>query len=92
GFDDLRVDAGSVTPHYDLAEALDIIDFERGAKVAGGGFQFLKGDGARLEYALLQFMLDVHREQGYTDVFPPIPVNSASMTGTGQFPKFVEDA
>jgi seryl-tRNA synthetase len=91
GFDDLRVVA-DVTPHYDLAEELDIIDFERGAKVAGGGFQFLKGDGARLEYALLNFMLDVHREQGYTDVFPPLPVNSASMRGTGQFPKFVEDA
>jgi len=92
GFDDLRVDPIDVTPHYDLAEALDIIDFERGAKVAGGGFQFLKGDGARLEFALLQYMLDVHRDQGYTDVFPPIPVNSASMRGTGQFPKFVEDA
>ncbi|MFB6353542.1 MAG: serine--tRNA ligase [Halobacteriales archaeon] len=92
GFADLRVDPDAVTPHYDLAEDLDVIDFERGAKVAGGGFQFLKGDGARLEYALLQFMLDVHREQGYTDVFPPIPVNSAAMRGAGQFPKFVDDA
>jgi seryl-tRNA synthetase len=69
-----------------------VLDFERGAKVSGGGFQFVKGDGARLELALVQFMLDVHREQGYQDVLPPIPVNSASMRGTGQLPKFDEDA
>jgi len=92
GFEDRRALPEPVVPHYDLGEELDILDFERGAKVAGGGFQFLKGDGARLEYALVQFMLDVHREQGYTDVFPPLPVNSRSMQGTGQFPKFVEDA
>jgi len=92
GFDGRRELPDSVVPHYDLGEDLDILDFERGAKVAGGGFQFLKGDGARLEYALVQFMLEVHREQGYTDVFPPLPVNSRSMEGTGQFPKFVEDA
>jgi seryl-tRNA synthetase len=92
GFDDLRDLPDPVVPHYDLGEELDVLDFERGAKVAGGGFQFLKGEGARLEYALVQFMLDVHREQGYTDVFPPIPVNSASMRGTGQLPKFAGDA
>jgi seryl-tRNA synthetase len=92
GFEELRDLPGEVVPHYDLGEELDVLDFERGAKVSGGGYQFVKGDGARLEYALIQFMLDVHREQGYTDVFPPIPVNSASMRGTGQFPKFVEDA
>ena len=92
GFEDRRALPEPVVPHYDLGEELDILDFERGAKVAGGGFQFLKGDGARLEYALVQFMLDVHREQGYTEVFPPIPVNSRSMQGTGQFPKFVGDA
>ena len=92
GFDDLRALPDEVVPHYDLGEALDVLDFERGAKVTGGGFYFAKGDGARLEHALIQFMLDVHREQGYTDVFPPIPVNSRSMEGTGQFPKFVEDA
>jgi seryl-tRNA synthetase len=92
GFDDLRDLPDEVTPHYDLGEELAILNFERGAKVSGGGFYFLQGDGARLEHALVQFMLDVHREQGYTDVFPPIPVNSESMTGTGQFPKFVEDA
>ncbi|MCD2198825.1 serine--tRNA ligase [Halobacterium sp. KA-4] len=92
GFDDLRDLPDEVTPHYDLGEELDILDFERGAKVSGGGFYFAKGAGARLEHALVQFMLDVHREQGYEDVFPPIPVNSKSMEGTGQFPKFVEDA
>ncbi|MFC5135248.1 MULTISPECIES: serine--tRNA ligase [Haloferacaceae] len=92
GFDDPRELPESVEPHYDLGEDLEILDFERGAKVAGGGFYVAKGDGARLEHALIQFMLEVHREQGYTDVFPPIPVNSASMRGTGQFPKFTEDA
>ncbi|MBP2250335.1 seryl-tRNA synthetase [Halarchaeum solikamskense] len=92
GFDDLRELPDEVVPHYDLGEDLDVLDFERGAKVSGGGFYFAKGAGARLEHALIQFMLDVHREQGYVDVFPPIPVNSASMEGTGQFPKFVEDA
>ena len=92
GFDDLRDLPDEVEPHYDLGEELEILDFERGAKVAAGGFYVAKGDGARLEHALIQFMLDVHRERGYTDVFPPIPVNSASMRGTGQFPKFTEDA
>ena len=92
GFDDLRDLADPVVPHYDLGEDLDILDFERGAKVTGGGFYFLKGDGARLEHALIQFMLDVHREQDYLDVFPPIPVTSDAMTGTGQLPKFAEDA
>ena len=92
GFDGVRELPETVTPHYDLGERLEIIDFERGAKVAGGGFYFLKGDGARLEHALIQFMRDIHREQGYTEVFPPIPVNSTSMRGTGQLPKFNEDA
>jgi len=92
GFEDLRDLPDEVVPHYDLGEDLDILDFERGAKVSGGGFQFVKGDGARLEYALIQFMLDVHRDQEYVDVFPPLPVNSASMRGTGQLPKFAEDA
>jgi seryl-tRNA synthetase len=92
GFEALRDLPDEVVPHYDLGEEMDILDFERGAKVTGGGFQFVKGDGARLEHALVQFMLDVHREQDYIDVFPPIPVNSASMRGTGQLPKFAEDA
>ncbi len=92
GFDDLRELPEEVVPHYDLGEELDILDFERGAKVAGGGFYFLKGDAARLEHALIQFMRDIHREQEYTEVFPPIPVNSRAMTGTSQLPKFSEDA
>ncbi|WP_313692887.1 serine--tRNA ligase [Halorarum halobium] len=92
GFDDLRALPDEVVPHYDLGEELDVLDFERGAKVSGGGFYFAKGEGAMLEHALIQFMLELHREQGYVDVFPPIPVKSRSMEGTGQFPKFTEDA
>ena len=92
GFDDLREVPGEVIPHYDLGERLEIIDEARGAKTTGAGFYFLKGDGARLEHALTQFMLDLHREQGYHDVFPPIPVSSDSMTGTAQLPKFADDA
>ena len=92
GFENRRELPDPVVPHYDLAEELNVIDFERGAKVSGGGFQFLKGEGARLEYALQQFMLETHREQGYTDVAPPVPVSSRSMEGSGQFPKFVDDA
>ncbi|ALG82857.1 serine--tRNA ligase [Halanaeroarchaeum sulfurireducens] len=91
GFDDRRDLPANVEPHYELGERMDIIDEERGAKVSGAGFYFLKGDGARLEHALIQFMLDVHREQDYVDVFPPIPVNSEAMTGTAQLPKFEED-
>ena len=91
-FDDLRDLPDPVVPHYDLGEDLDVIDFERAAKTTGGGYYFLKGDGARLEHALVQFMLDVHREQEYVDVFPPIPIDSDSMTGTGQLPKFADDA
>ncbi|EFW93928.1 seryl-tRNA synthetase [Haladaptatus paucihalophilus DX253] len=92
GFDDLRDLPADVIPHYELGEELDIIDEERAAKTTGSGFYFLKGDGARLEHAIMQFMLDVHREQDYVDIFPPIPINSDSMTGTGQLPKFAEDA
>ncbi|MEF8825506.1 MAG: serine--tRNA ligase [Halapricum sp.] len=92
GLEDLRDLPADVVPHYDLGEDLDILDFDRGAKVSGGGFYFLKGDAARLEHALIQFMRDIHHEQGYREVFPPIPVRSKSMEGTGQFPKFVEDA
>ncbi len=92
GFSALREMPETVTPHYELGERLELIDEARGAKTTGAGFYFLKGDGARLEYALTQFMLDLHREQGYHDVFPPVPVNSESMTGTGQLPKFADDA
>jgi seryl-tRNA synthetase len=79
--------------HYDLGEALGIMDFEHAARVAGSRFAFLLGEGARLERALVQFMLDVHtHEHGYTEVQPPVLVNSASMTGTANLPKFGADA
>ncbi|WP_435176885.1 serine--tRNA ligase [Halorussus sp. AFM4] len=92
GFDDLRDLPDEVTPHYDLGEELDIIDEVRAAKTTGSGYYFLKGEGSQLEHALMQFMMDIHREQGYQEIFPPIPINSESMTGTGQLPKFAEDA
>jgi seryl-tRNA synthetase len=79
--------------HYDLGEALGVMDFERAARVAGSRFAFLIGEGARLERALVQFMLDVHtREHGYTEVWPPMLVNSASMVGTANLPKFADQA
>jgi seryl-tRNA synthetase len=79
--------------HYDLGEALGIMDFEHAARVSGSRFAFLLGEGARLERALVQFMLDVHTsEHGYTEVQPPVLVNSASMTGTANLPKFGADA
>ena len=80
-------------PHYELAERLGIIDFERAVKVTGSRFVFLKGAGARLERALINFMMDLHiREHGYTEILPPQLVNRTSMIGTGQLPKFEEDA
>ncbi len=79
-------------PHWELGVKLDIIDFERAAKVTGSRFYFLKGLGARLERALISFMIDLHvEEHGYTEVLPPYIVNAASATGTGQLPKFGED-
>ncbi|MGD6944496.1 serine--tRNA ligase [Cytobacillus gottheilii] len=80
-------------PHWDVADALGILDFERASKVTGSRFVFYKGLGARLERALFNFMLDLHTEEnGYEEVLPPYMVNRASMTGTGQLPKFEEDA
>ncbi len=79
-------------PHWDIGEMLDILDFERGGKVTGARFTFYKGAGAALERALYNFMLDVHtREHGYVEIIPPFMVNSNSMVGTGQLPKFAED-
>jgi len=79
--------------HYDLGEALGIMDFEHAARVSGSRFAFLLGEGALLERALVQFMLDIHtREHGYMEVQPPILVNSDSMTGTANLPKFGADA
>lgn len=79
-------------PHWEVGEALGILDFERGARLAQARFAVLTGSGARLERALINFMLDLHtREHGYTEVFPPLLVNAAAMTGTGQLPKFEEE-
>lgn len=80
-------------PHWDVADQLKILDFERAGKVTGSRFVFYQGLGARLERALFNFMLDLHTdEHGYKEVLPPYLVNRASMTGTGQLPKFEEDA
>lgn len=79
--------------HWDVATNLDILDFERAAKVTGSRFVFYKGLGARLERALISFMMDYHTDHhGYTEMIPPFIVNRESMTGTGQLPKFEEDA
>jgi seryl-tRNA synthetase len=79
-------------PHWDLAEYLDIIDFDRAAKITGARFALYKGMGARLERALINFMLDLHTtEHGYLEVLPPFMVNKTSMTATGQLPKFEEE-
>ena len=81
-----------VRDHVDIGTGLDILDFDRAAKIAGARFCLLKGAGALLERALINFMLDVHtREHGYTEVLPPFLANSASFLGTGQLPKFEED-
>ncbi|MFR7990190.1 MAG: serine--tRNA ligase [Anaerovoracaceae bacterium] len=78
--------------HWDIGEDLDILDFERAAKISGARFTVYKGLGARLERAVIQFMLDLHTiDQDYTEILPPFMVNRAAMTGTGQLPKFEED-
>lgn len=79
-------------PHWELGASLGILDPETAAKVTGARFHFYKGAGARLERAIINFFLNTHGENGYTEVFPPFMVNRASMTGTGQLPKFEEDA
>jgi seryl-tRNA synthetase len=79
-------------PHWELGESLGILDFNRAAKISGSRFVVHFGQGARLERALANFMLDLHtREHGYTEVLPPFMVNSKSLFGTGQLPKFAED-
>jgi len=77
--------------HIALGENLDIIDFQRGVKIAGSGFFVLKGDGARMERALINYMLDLHHRQGYKELFPPVVVNRAAVIGTGQYPKMKDD-
>ena len=79
-------------PHWEIGEKLRILDFACAAKIAGARFALYRGLGARLERALISFMLDIHtKEHGYTEILPPFMVNSDSMTGTGQLPKFEED-
>jgi seryl-tRNA synthetase len=79
-------------PHWEIGEALDILDFDRGAKITGARFTLYKDGGARMERALMNFMLDLHTgSHGYREVLPPFLVNRKTMTGTGQLPKFEED-
>jgi seryl-tRNA synthetase len=86
----LQSDEGGA--HWDIGEALGVLDLERGAKVAGSGFPLLFGAGARLSRGLIQFMIDTHvSEHGYVEVAPPFLVNRATLVGTGQLPKFEED-
>ncbi|HJM76466.1 MAG TPA: serine--tRNA ligase [Dehalococcoidia bacterium] len=77
-------------PHWELGEELGIIDFERATKVSGAHFYILRNEGARLQRALISWMLDVHREQGYREVYPPVIVSSDALVGTGNLPKFGE--
>ncbi len=79
-------------PHYEIGEALGILDFERAAKITGSRFVVYRGLGARLERALIAFMMDLHAKKGYTEIIPPYIVSRKSMTATGQLPKFEEDA
>jgi seryl-tRNA synthetase len=85
--------AFSFTPkaHWDVGEALGILDFERATKITGARFSILSGAGAKLNRALINFMLDVHEQQGYVELVPPFMVNADSLRGTGQLPKFEED-
>ena len=87
-----RPSAG-VKPHWEIASALGMLDLERGAKLSGSGFPLFRGTGARLVRALMSYFLGLHTERhGYEEVWPPMLVNRASMTGTGQLPKFEDDA
>lgn len=82
-----------IKAHYELGESLDILDFARAAKISGARFVVYKGLGARLERSLIMFMMDLHsNHHGYREIIPPYIVNEASMLGTGQFPKFKDDA
>lgn len=86
-------DSAGVLPHWEIGARLGMIDLERASKVSGSGFVFYRGLGARLARGLMNFFLDTHRtEHGYEEVWPPLLVNRATMTGTGQLPKFEEDA
>jgi seryl-tRNA synthetase len=78
-------------PHWDLGVTLDIVDFERGVKLSGTRFYVLKGEGARLQRALITWMLDVHLAQGYTEIYPPYMVRREMMVGAAQLPKFIDN-
>jgi seryl-tRNA synthetase len=78
-------------PHWDLGVTLDIVDFERGVKLSGTRFYLLKGQGARLQRALITWMLDVHLNQGYTEIYPPYMVRREMMVGAAQLPKFIDN-
>ena len=89
---DIRETDFEPLPHWEIGERLGVLDFTRAAKIAGARFALYRGLGAKLERALINFMLDIHtKEHGYTEILPPFMVNAASMTGTGQLPKFKED-
>ncbi|EKU97385.1 seryl-tRNA synthetase [Leptolyngbya sp. PCC 7375] len=90
--DDLIPQGDEFLAHYELGEKLGIMNFERSVKIAQSRFVTLIGAGAALERALIQFMLNRHTKSGYTEILPPILVNSASLTGSGQLPKFAEDS
>ena len=77
--------------HWEIAEDLDIIEFERGVKISGSGFYVMKGDGARLERALINYFLDTHMKQGYTELVVPGIINKAAVIGTGQYPNLKDD-
>ena len=89
---DWKDPAFKIPTHIEIGERLGIFDFPRGVKLTGTGFPIILGQGAKLQRALIQYMLDLHcQKQGYTEMLPPFVVNSDSMTGTGQLPKFAED-
>ncbi|GBO54549.1 seryl-tRNA synthetase [Pseudanabaena sp. lw0831] len=89
--DEYKSDRTDILPHWEIGEKLGILNFERAVKIAQARFVNLIGAGAALERALIQFMLNTHTANGYVEVAPPLLVNTASMTGTGQLPKFAED-
>lgn len=89
--DEYKSDRTDILPHWEIGEKLGILNFERAVKISQARFVNLIGAGAALERALIQFMLNTHTANGYVEVAPPLLVNTASMTGTGQLPKFAED-
>ncbi|MCT7951701.1 serine--tRNA ligase [Ancylothrix sp. C2] len=89
---DEYIPQNSVLPHWEIGEKMGILNFERSAKIAQSRFVTLMGAGAALERALISFMLDRHIKAGYTEVIPPVLINTASLTGTGQLPKFSEES